>query len=166
MEKATLGGGCFWCLEAYFERLDGVNDVVSGYADGEAPNPTYEEVCSGASGHAEVVQITFDPTIISFEQILDVFWECHDPTTPNRQGADAGTQYRSTILYQDDVQKTKAQRSMDEAGSKFNDPIVTLIRQLPVFFPAEDYHQDYFRTNPDAPYCRAVITPKLAKLSK
>lgn len=164
MEKATFGAGCFWCVEAVFERLDGVQSVVAGYAGGSKPNPTYEEVCTGKTGHAEVAQITFDPQKISFERLLTVFWESHDPTTLNRQGADKGTQYRSVVFYHDEKQKAAAERSKKEAQQGFNDPIVTEIQPLKEFYPAEDYHQDYFRNNQNAPYCVFVIKPKLKKL--
>ena len=164
LEKATLGAGCFWCVEAVFERLDGVQSVVSGYAGGTKANPTYEEVCSGETGHAEVAQITFDPGKINYEQILNVFWQSHDPTTLNRQGGDRGTQYRSAIFYHDERQKTIAEKSKSSAQKLFADPIVTEIQPLPKFYAAENYHQDYFRNNPNAPYCRMVIAPKLNKL--
>lgn len=164
-ELATLGGGCFWCVEAVFERLAGVKSVVSGYAGGATDNPTYEQVCSGTSGHAEVVQIEFDPSVITFEQLLAVFWEAHDPTTLNRQGADAGTQYRSVIFHHDEAQRVAAEQSKAAAAAHFPRPIVTVIERLPKFFPAEKYHQDYFRLNANQPYCRAVIRPKLEKLA-
>lgn len=164
--KATLGGGCFWCLEAVFENLDGVKDVTSGYSGSETPNPNYEAVCSGRTGHAEVVQITFDPAKISFEAILEMFWKCHDPTTLNRQGADAGTQYRSIILYHDDEQKKATEESKRKVQASFRNPIVTEIVPLKKFYPAEEYHQDYFRRNPHAGYCQAVIAPKMRKLEK
>lgn len=163
-QTVTFGGGCFWCLEAVFEQLPGVTDVTSGYAGGERPNPMYEQVCSGSTGHAEVVQITFDPAKISYEHILDVFWKCHDPTTPNRQGADAGTQYRSIILCHDEKQKTSAEKSKKEAAAHFEDPIVTEIVSLKAFYPAETYHQDYYRNNRTASYCSVVIRPKLRKM--
>jgi peptide-methionine (S)-S-oxide reductase len=165
-ELATLGGGCFWCVEAVFERLPGIRSVVSGYAGGHTPNPTYQAVCDGSTGHAEVVQIEFEPARISYAEILDLFWRAHDPTTPNRQGADVGSQYRSIILYHDDAQRQTAERSKKEAASAFDQPIVTEILPLDVFFVAEDYHQDYFRKNPNAPYCVAVIKPKLKKLDR
>ncbi len=165
LAKATLGGGCFWCVEAIFQRLEGVAAVESGYAGGETENPGYREVCSGRTGHAEVIQITFDPETISFEEILDIFWEAHDPTTLNRQGADRGTQYRSIILYHDEQQKEAAEKSRDLAQARFSDPIVTEIAPLEKFYPAEDYHQDYYNRNEGAPYCQVVIDPKLRKLS-
>ncbi len=163
-EKATLAGGCFWCLEAVYKRISGVISVTSGYAGGQVPNPTYREVCTGQTGHAEVVQIDYDPTIITYEQILDLFWEAHDPTTVNRQGADVGTQYRSAIFYHNAEQKKKAQASKERAQERFPEPIVTEINELDAFYPAEDYHQDYFDLNPQAGYCRVVIEPKLKKL--
>ncbi len=163
-EKATLGAGCFWCVEAVFERLPGVQSVVAGYAGGTKANPTYEEVCSGSTGHAEVAQITYDPAVISFEKILDVYWKAHDPTTMNRQGADVGTQYRSAIFYNDDKQKAAAEKSKKEAQKQFDDPIVTEIQALKEFYKAENYHQDYYKNNPNAAYCTFVIRPKLKKL--
>ena len=163
-ELATIGGGCFWCLEAVFERLAGVKSVTSGYAGGSKDNPHYKEVCTGETGHAEVIQIEFDPQQISYEQLLEVFWEAHDATTLNRQGPDAGTQYRSVILYHNDAQREAADRSKQSAAKKFRDPIVTQIVPLGKFFRAEAYHQDYFRLNPQAPYCAVVIRPKLEKL--
>jgi peptide-methionine (S)-S-oxide reductase len=166
LRQATLGGGCFWCVEAVFETFEGVRSVVSGYAGGSTPNPAYEQVCSGNTGHAEVVQIEFDPSKISYEQLLEVFWATHDPTTPNRQGADTGTQYRSIILTHDDEQKQIAERSKTAAAKRFSDPIVTEIVPLTTFYPAEEYHQDYFKKNPNAPYCAYVISPKLQKLQK
>lgn len=166
LEKATLGAGCFWCVEAVFEELDGVKSVVAGYAGGWTKNPTYEEVCSGKTGHAEVAQITFDPGKISFGEILDVFWKSHDPTTLNRQGADVGEQYRSVIFFADEKQKATAEESLVRAGKGFATPIVTGIEPLREFYEAEDYHQDYFRNNPRAPYCMFVIKPKLEKLHR
>jgi len=163
-ETATFGAGCFWCVEAVFERLPGVISVTAGYTGGQRPNPTYEQVCTGTTGHAEVAQILFDPSKISYEKLLKVFWEAHDPTTLNRQGADTGTQYRSAIFYHSDSQKAIAERSRTEAQKGFEDPLVTEITPLEVFYGAENYHQDYFRNNPDAPYCRFVIEPKLKKL--
>lgn len=164
-EKATFGAGCFWCVEAVFERLDGVQSVVSGYAGGTKEHPTYEEVCSGRTGHAEVAQITFDPAKVSYEQLLGLFWKSHDPTTLNRQGADVGTQYRSVIFYHDERQKDTAEHSKQHAKSMFADPIVTEIQPLTTFYEAENYHQDYYRNNANAPYCRMVIKPKLEKLT-
>jgi peptide-methionine (S)-S-oxide reductase len=166
LELATFAGGCFWCLEAVFERLDGVKSVVSGYAGGKTDKPTYKAVCEGDSGHAEVVQIAFDPKVVSFSRLLDVFWEAHDPTTLNRQGADHGTQYRSAIFFHSPEQQAAAEgskRAADSSG-KFRSPIVTELAPLTRFWPAEEYHQDYFRRNPTAGYCRIVIDPKLDKL--
>ena len=165
-EMATLGGGCFWCVEAVFERIPGIRAVVSGYAGGKTSNPTYREVCEGSTGHAEVVQIEFEPARISYEDLLSLFWQAHDPTTLNRQGADVGTQYRSIILYHNDDQKQAAERSRQAATSALGKPVVTEIVPLQKFYPAEDYHQDYFRKNPQAPYCVAVIRPKLKKLDQ
>ncbi len=164
--QATFGGGCFWCVEAVFERLRGVESVVSGYAGGKTKNPTYDDICRGDTGHAEVVRITFDPSVITFGQLLEVFWEAHDPTTLNRQGADVGTQYRSVIFYHDEAQKQAALKSRDAASPKFSNPIVTEISPLPEFYTAERYHQDYFANNPYQPYCMVVISPKLRKLEK
>jgi peptide-methionine (S)-S-oxide reductase len=166
LEKATFGGGCFWCVEAVFEELEGVRSVVSGYAGGSNENPTYEEVCSGTTGHAEVVQITFDPGTVSYEELLDTFWRAHDPTTLNRQGADMGTQYRSVVFTHSEVQREAAERSKNELTKKFEEPIVTEIVPLEQFYVAEEYHQDYFRNNPNAAYCVFVIQPKLRKLEK
>jgi peptide-methionine (S)-S-oxide reductase len=166
MELATFGGGCFWCVEAVFERLDGVKSVTSGYAGGKTANPTYEQVCSGQSGHAEVAQIEFDPKKITYERLLATFWDAHDPTTLNRQGADTGTQYRSVIFYHNDAQKASADKSKKEAQSHFPSPIVTEIAPLTKFYKAENYHQDYFRNNSRAPYCQFVIRPKLDKLDQ
>lgn len=166
LEKATLGGGCFWCLEAVYERIDGVKSVVSGYAGGKVANPTYGQVCTGKTGHAEVVQIEYDPKVLSYERLLKLFWDCHDPTTLNRQGGDVGTQYRSVIFYHDQKQKEVAEKSKAAAGASglFSNPIVTEILPLPTFYKAENYHQDYFQNNPNAPYCTFVIKPKLKKL--
>jgi peptide-methionine (S)-S-oxide reductase len=165
-ERATFGGGCFWCLEAVFERIPGVKSVVSGYAGGQVPHPSYEMVCTGLTGHAEVVQIEYDPTVVSFEKLLEVFWKCHDPTTLNRQGPDFGTQYRSIILYHNDDQKRAAQKSYQELTNAgvFADPIVTQLVPLTKFYPAERYHQDYYRKHRNAEYCQMVIAPKLRKL--
>ena len=163
-DTATFGAGCFWCVEAVFERLPGVISVTAGYTGGHRPNPTYEQVCTGTTGHAEVAQILFDPSKISYEKLLKVLWEAHDPTTLNRQGADTGTQYRSAIFYHSDAQKATAERSRAEAQKGFEDPIVTEITPLKLFYAAENYHQDYFRNNTNAPYCRFVIEPKLKKL--
>jgi peptide-methionine (S)-S-oxide reductase len=165
-QQATFGGGCFWCTEAIFQMLPGVKSAVSGYAGGSTPNPTYKEVCGGKTGHAEVIQIEFDPTAISYAQLLDTFWEAHDPTTLNRQGADVGTQYRSIILYHNPEQKAAAERSKATAQKHFRDPIVTEIVPLTRFWPAEDYHQEYYALNPTAGYCRAVIRPKVEKFEQ
>jgi peptide-methionine (S)-S-oxide reductase len=167
-ELATLAGGCFWCLEAVFDELRGVERVESGYAGGDAGDPTYEQVCSGATGHAEVVQITFDPAVVSFRDLLGVFFSTHDPTTPNRQGADVGTQYRSAIFYHSPAQKETAESFVKEidAARLWPAPVVTEIAPLTQFYPAEDYHRDYYRRNPAQGYCRAVIEPKVAKFRK
>jgi len=166
-EKATLAGGCFWCLEAAFQQLDGVVDVVSGYTGGHVPNPTYEQVCTGTTGHVEAVQITFDPRVISFEELLEVFWTIHDPTTLNRQGADVGTQYRSAIFYHNEDQRKIALRSIREVAEPlWKKKIVTEVAPLDTFYRAEDYHQEYYFNNKQAPYCRIVIDPKLEKLRK
>ncbi len=168
MEKATLAGGCFWCLEAVYEQLKGVESVVSGYIGGHVENPTYEHVCTGGTGHAEVVQITFDPAVISFRDLLDVFFTIHDPTTLNRQGADIGTQYRSAIFTHDAQQKATAEQAIAEitASRLWGDPIVTEVTALDIFYPAEDYHQHYFQRNPQQGYCQFVIAPKVAKFRK
>ena len=163
-ERITFGGGCFWCIEAVFQRLKGVKTVASGYAGGTVDNPTYKQVCTGETGHAEVVQLEFNPAEVTFETLLKVFWAAHDPTTLNRQGADAGTQYRSVIFYENEAQKAAAEKSKASAQPDFKDPIVTQIAPLPKFYKAEDYHQNYFNENSNAGYCRAVIRPKLQKL--
>lgn len=165
LEIATFGAGCFWCVEAVFEQLRGVDSVVSGYMGGKTSNPSYREVCSGQSGHAEVTQIHFDPATIRFETLLDWLWRSHDPTTLNRQGADSGTQYRSAIFYHSESQKEAAIASREAAQAAFAKPIVTEITEAGTFYPAEDYHQDYFRQNQAAPYCQMVIRPKLDKLN-
>jgi peptide-methionine (S)-S-oxide reductase len=167
-ETATLGGGCFWCLEAVYKDLKGVERVVSGYAGGQTPNPTYEQVCGGRTGHAEVVQITYDPKVVSYRDLLDVFFTIHDPTTPNRQGADVGPQYRSIILYHNPEQKEDADRAiLDQATNGVWDaPIVTEVAPLEVFYPGEEGHQDYFELNPRQRYCQIVIAPKVAKFRK
>lgn len=164
-EVATLAGGCFWCLEAVFDELRGVEKVDSGYSGGEAPNPTYRQVCTGTTGHAEVVQVTFDRETISFRELLDVFFTIHDPTTLNRQGPDVGTQYRSAIFYHSDRQKDVAEEVIAElnASDVWDAPIVTEVKPLTAFYPAEDYHRDYYRNNPDQRYCAVVIAPKVAK---
>ncbi len=165
LQQTVLAGGCFWCLEAVFDQVRGVTDVVSGYAGGSRPHPTYEQVCSGLTGHAEVVKVTFDPSIISFEDLLHIFFTIHDPTTLNRQGADVGTQYRSAIFYTSEVQKTTSEKVMRELTTEglWSDPIVTQLVPLDAFFPAEDYHQQYFARNPNQGYCRMVVAPKVAK---
>ncbi len=167
-EVATLAGGCFWCLEAVFDDLQGVADVVSGYAGGRVPTPTYEQVCTGTTGHAEVVQVTFDPMVISFREILEVFFTIHDPTTLNRQGADVGTQYRSAIFYHTPGQKATAEAVIRDvtAARLYGNPIVTEVAALEKFHPAEDYHQQYFQRNPNQGYCRMVVAPKVGKFRK
>jgi peptide-methionine (S)-S-oxide reductase len=167
-EAATLGGGCFWCLEAVYEQLRGVEKVESGYAGGAVPNPTYEQVCRGTTGHAEVVQITFDPEAISFRELLEVFFTIHDPTTLNRQGADVGSQYRSAIFYHDEGQKTTAGQVIQEIteAGLWGEPVVTEVVPLATFYKAEEYHQEYFRRNPYQSYCQVVIVPKVAKLRR
>jgi peptide-methionine (S)-S-oxide reductase len=168
LETVTLGAGCFWCVEAVYQELKGVHRVESGYAGGSVENPTYHEVCNGRTGHAEVVQVTFDPEIIDFATILEVFWRTHDPTTMNRQGADVGTQYRSAIFYHTDEQRQIAEKSKQEtnASGLWENPIVTEITPFTRFYPAEDYHQNFYRDNPAQPYCRVMIDPKIRKLRK
>jgi len=168
LETATLGAGCFWCVEAVFDDLKGVEDVVSGYSGGHTENPTYREVCSETTGHAEVTQIKFDPNVISFKEILQVFFSVHDPTTLNRQGNDVGTSYRSAIFYHDENQKRIAEEVIKEVTEEgvYDDPIVTEVTALDKFYPAEDYHQEYFANNPNQPYCAAVVAPKVAKFRK
>lgn len=165
-QKATFGGGCFWCTEAMLEDVEGILSVVSSYAGGHVKNPTYRHVCEGTTGHAEVVQVIFDPVKITYKRVLELFWRSHDPTSLNRQGADVGTQYRSTIMWHDEGQKTMAEASMKEAASLFARPIVTKIEKIDIFYPAEDYHQDYFKNNPNAGYCNFVIRPKLKKFKQ
>ncbi len=167
-ETATFGTGCFWCTETIFEKLKGVESAVSGYSGGTKENPTYKEVCTGNTGHAEVIQVTFDPSIISFKDLLEVFWKTHDPTTLNRQGEDVGTQYRSVIFYHNDEQKKVAEeyKTKLESAKVFKDPIVTEITKFKNFFPAENYHQDYYEQNKSQPYCSFVITPKVEKFKK
>jgi len=162
-EQAVLGGGCFWCTEAIYKRVKGVSEVESGYAGGHVENPTYQMVCNGNTGHAEVIRITFDPDVISYKALVDLFWIAHDPTTLNRQGFDKGTQYRSIILTQNEAQRKAAEQSMKEASEsgEFRNPIVTEIKPLEAFYPAEDYHDDYFANNPNQPYCRTVVGPKV-----
>ena len=162
-ELATIGGGCFWCVEAQYKFAPGVLKAISGYAGGTKENPTYEEVCTKTTGHAEVVQIEFDPAKITYKEIIDLFWDAHDPTTLNRQGNDAGPQYRSIILYHNDEQKKIAEASKAAAQKKFKEPIVTEIVRLKKFYPAEDYHQNYAVENPDQGYVRAVVAPKVEK---
>ncbi len=167
MEVMTVGGGCFWCIEAVLNEIKGVDKVVSGYTGGTAPGkPTYREVCSGLTGHAEVVQVTFDPNIISYEDLLIIFMTSHDPTSLNRQGGDVGTQYRSVIYYHNDIQKKIAESVVKEMAPYYENPIVTEISPLKIFYEAEDYHQDYYKNNQSAAYCSAVITPKLSRLRK
>jgi len=167
-QKATLGAGCFWCVEAVYQNLKGVTRVISGYAGGSVANPTYQQVCGGATGHAEVAQISFDPAVISYEDLLYIFWRTHDPTTLNRQGNDLGSQYRSVIFYHDEEQKAAAEKSKAEtdASDLWPQKIVTEISSLPDFYPAEEYHQDYYRLNGSQPYCRLIIDPKMQKLRK
>ncbi|MBO8141827.1 MAG: peptide-methionine (S)-S-oxide reductase MsrA [Firmicutes bacterium] len=167
-QTATLGGGCFWCLEAVFEQLEGVNRVVPGYAGGHVSHPTYRQVCTGTTGHAEVVQVHYDPRVISYRDLLDVFFAIHDPTTPNRQGNDVGPQYRSIILYHDEDQRQTALEAIREAeqSGAWGGPVVTQVVPLEAFYPAEEYHREYFRRNPDQGYCRLVIAPKVAKFRK
>lgn len=164
LETITLGAGCFWCVEAVYQRLDGVVSAVSGYMGGELPNPSYQEICTGTTGHAEVIQLKFDPAKTNLATLIDFFWEAHDPTTLNRQGADVGTQYRSAIFFQTDAQQAIAEASKNKAAAHFTRPIVTEITAASTFYPAENYHQDYYELNKSQPYCRAVITPKLKKL--
>jgi peptide-methionine (S)-S-oxide reductase len=168
VEAATLGGGCFWCIEAAFNEIRGVVNVESGYAGGELASPTYEQVCTGTTGHAEAVQVTFDPHAISFREILQIFFTSHDPTTLNRQGADVGTQYRSVIFYHNTEQKEAAEQTIAEldAAKVWDSPIVTQVEPFKNFYKAEDYHREYFSRHPEAAYCRIVIAPKIAKLRK
>jgi peptide-methionine (S)-S-oxide reductase len=166
MESIVLGGGCFWCLEAAYQEINGVTEVVPGYAGGEVTDPTYEQVCGGQTGHAEVVKVTFDSKIISLTDILDIFWAIHDPTTRNRQGNDVGTQYRSIILYSGDEQKTAAEASIKKVAQLWPDPIVTQLEPLEKFYEAEEYHRNYFLNHPEQAYCQIVINPKLEKLRK
>ena len=168
LHHATLGGGCFWCLEAVYEEVDGVSEVVSGYAGGHVPNPSYRQVCNGTTGHAEVVQLTYDPSVISYRDLLEIFFTIHNPTTKDRQGADVGPQYRSIILYHDESQKETAESLIEEfeTDGVFGDPIVTEVEPLDTFYRAEDKHQDYYERNSSQPYCQSVISPKVAKLRK
>lgn len=167
-ETATLGGGCFWCLEAAYELLNGIERCVPGYAGGSVPNPTYQQVCSGTTGHAEVVELTYDPDVISYRDILEVFFTIHDPTTPNRQGADVGPQYRSIILWHDEEQRRTAETVIAELEREglWDAPVVTEVVPLETFYEAERYHREYYRRNPDQPYCQVVIAPKVAKVRK
>jgi peptide-methionine (S)-S-oxide reductase len=168
LQKATFGMGCFWCSEALFQRLNGVTSVRSGYEGGNIANPSYEDVCTGTTGHAEVIEVTYDPLKIKYDELLEVFWKSHDPTTLNRQGADIGTQYRSVIFYHNDEQKQIAERYKKELNDTkaFNKPVVTAINKAAPFYVAENYHQDYFNKNGNQPYCRMVILPKMEKLEK
>lgn len=168
LEIATFGAGCFWCIEAVFQKLKGVRTVVPGYAGGEVENPTYQQICTGATGHAEVAQIKFDPDVISFEELLSVFWRTHDPTTLNRQGADVGTQYRSVVFYHGEEQRAIAEKSKQktDAAGLWPDPIVTEIAPLTNYYEAEDTHHNYYLLNPEQSYCRIVIDPKIRKLTK
>lgn len=167
-EIATLGGGCFWCLEAVFDQLEGILDVISGYSGGTVPDPDYNLVCTGATGHAEVIQLTFDPQVITYQEILEVFFSIHDPTTLNRQGNDVGTQYRSVIFFHDDAQKTRAEQVMADLAKQsiWPNSIVTELVPFDRFYPAEDYHQEYFERNPYQGYCQVVVAPKVAKFRK
>lgn len=168
IEIATLGGGCFWCVEAVFQELKGVKSAISGYEGGYIPKPSYMLVCTGATGHAEVVQVSFDPTVVSFKEILQVFFTAHDPTTLNYQGADSGTQYRSVVFYHDENQKQITQEVIAELNQSkiWDNPIVTEVSPTSTFYPAEDYHQEYFKQNPYQPYCQAVVAPKVIKFRK
>jgi peptide-methionine (S)-S-oxide reductase len=168
LAKATFAGGCFWCTEAVYAEIKGVKEVTSGYLGGKVPNPTYKDVCTGLTGHAEAIEIEYDPQVVSFQKLLEVFFATHDPTTLNRQGADTGTQYRSGVFYHDDEQKRTAEaviKALDDAGV-FPAKIVTEVTKATTFYPAEDYHQDYFANNPFQPYCQAVAAPKVAKVRK
>jgi peptide-methionine (S)-S-oxide reductase len=167
-EIATLGSGCFWCTEAFFLRVKGIESVVSGYSGGKVKNPTYREVCSGLTGHAEVIQVKFDPALITYSEVLEIFWNTHDPTTLNKQGADEGTQYRSVVFYHSEAQKQTAEdykRQLEKSGV-YKNPIVTEISPFTIFYPAEDYHQNYYALNPNQGYCQYVIRPKIEKFNK
>ncbi|QQS39795.1 MAG: peptide-methionine (S)-S-oxide reductase MsrA [Acidobacteriota bacterium] len=168
LETATLGGGCFWCTEAVFDALKGVEEVVSGYSGGHVEDPSYQEVCTGSTGHAEVIRVRFDPEVITYKEVLQIFFATHDPTTLNRQGNDVGTQYRSVVFYHSDEQKRVAEQVIEEIDREgiYEDPIVTEVAEFSNFYPAEDYHQEYFENNPDQPYCTAVVAPKVAKFRK
>lgn len=167
-QVATLAGGCFWCTEAVFERMEGVNDVVSGYIGGHVPNPTYQQVCTKTTGHAEAVNVYYDPRVTTYEELLEVFFKTHDPTTLNRQGADVGPQYRSAVFYHDDQQKAAAEKYLKklDASDEFNSPIVTKLEKATTFYPAEEYHQDYYRKNPNAGYCQVVVRNKVRKFNR
>lgn len=168
LETATLGGGCFWCLEAVYQEVEGVAQVVSGYAGGQVPDPTYRQVCGGGTGHAEVVQVSFDPRVIPYADVLRIFFAIHDPTTRDRQGADVGTQYRSIILTHSHDQERTAREVMEELRREeiWDDPLVTQVEPLETFYPAEDYHQNYYRTNPSQPYCQVVVAPKVSRFRR
>ncbi|MHB8566546.1 MAG: peptide-methionine (S)-S-oxide reductase MsrA [Nitrososphaerales archaeon] len=166
LEIATIGGGCFWCTEAVFSDLKGIEKVESGYSGGNVENPSYDDVCTGTTGHAEVIQVTFDPKVISFHDILEVFFSVHDPTTMNRQGADVGTQYRSIIFYNNEAQKNVAEKVISEMSKDYSGPIVTQVVPFKAFYKAEEYHQEYFTNNPYQPYCQAVVAPKVSKFRK
>ena len=168
MEKATFGAGCFWCVEAIFQNLEGVDLVISGYTGGQLDNPTYQQICTGTTGHAEVTQITYDPEIISFKELLEIFWTTHDPTTINRQGNDVGAQYRSAVFYHNQDQKEEAEKMMGllEESHIWPNPMVTELSPIEIFYPAEDYHQNYFNEHGEQPYCQIVIKPKVEKLKK
>ena len=168
IEQATFGAGCFWCVEAIFERLDGVIDVQAGYTGGSIKNPTYDDICTGNTGHAEVIQINYNPFVIKYETLLNIFWKSHDPTTLNQQGADIGTQYRSVIFHHNEEQRKISQKSMQkvEKSGTYINSIITEMTPIGIFYPAEDYHQNYYRVNPNAPYCQLVIKPKLEKFKK
>ena len=166
LQTATLGGGCFWCTEAVFQQIRGIHQVESGYTGGQVHQPSYEQICTGRTGHAEVVRLQFDPAVISYEDILEIFFTIHDPTTLNRQGADTGTQYRSVIYFHDEQQKQTAQKVMQRAAAVWDDPIVTELSPAPMFYVAEAYHQNYFRQNPQQGYCAFVVAPKVAKARK
>ena len=166
LETATFGGGCFWCTEAVFDEVIGVTDVVSGYTGGELANPTYDDICTGSTGHAEVIRVTFDPAVISYGERLEIFFATHDPTTLNKQGADRGTQYRSAIFVHSPVQRLLAEEIITQLNTEkiWGSPIVTEVTDAPIFYPAEDYHQEFFKRNPNQGYCMAVVSPKLSKL--
>lgn len=163
---ATFGGGCFWCVEAVFQEVRGVRSVESGYSGGTVPNPTYEQVCRKDTGHVEVVRVDFDPAVITYPELLEIFFLTHDPTTPDRQGADQGPQYRSVVFYHDETQRRQAEEALQKAQQAWEDPVVTRLEPAGPFYPAEDYHQDYFELNPRQPYCSLVIAPKLQKFRK